>query len=51
MSRFRTAAHRPGRFSRGSVPIWAFGGHGVMPEILVMAKGIGNGFLLGAMFA
>jgi len=30
---------------------WAFEGHGVMPDIVVMAKGIGNGIPLGAVVA
>ena len=30
---------------------WAFEGHGVVPDIVVMVKGIGNGFPLGAVFA
>jgi alanine-glyoxylate transaminase/(R)-3-amino-2-methylpropionate-pyruvate transaminase len=30
---------------------WAFEGHGVVPDIVVMAKGIGNGVPLGAVVA
>ena len=30
---------------------WAFSSHDVMPDIIVMAKGIGNGFPLGAVVA
>ena len=30
---------------------WAFEGHGVVPDIVVMAKGIGNGIPLGAVVA
>lgn len=30
---------------------WAFESHGVIPEIVVLAKGIGNGFPLGAVVA
>ena len=36
---------------RTGAHFWAFEGHGVVPDIVVMAKGIGNGFPLGAVFA
>lgn len=35
-------------FGRTGDDYWAFEHHGVTPEIVVMAKGIGNGFPLGA---
>jgi len=35
-------------FGRTGDSYWAFEHHGVVPEIVVMAKGIGNGFPLGA---
>jgi alanine-glyoxylate transaminase/(R)-3-amino-2-methylpropionate-pyruvate transaminase len=35
-------------FGRTGDSFWAFEQHGVVPEIVVMAKGIGNGFPLGA---
>ncbi len=38
-------------FGRTGDHFWAFEGHGVVPEIVVMAKGIGNGFPLGAVVA
>jgi alanine-glyoxylate transaminase/(R)-3-amino-2-methylpropionate-pyruvate transaminase len=38
-------------FGRTGDNFWAFEGHGVVPEIVVMAKGIGNGFPLGAVVA
>ena len=38
-------------FGRTGDSFWAFEAHGVMPEIVVMAKGIGNGFPLGAVVA
>jgi alanine-glyoxylate transaminase/(R)-3-amino-2-methylpropionate-pyruvate transaminase len=38
-------------FGRTGDSIWAFEYHGVMPEVVVMAKGIGNGFPLGAVVA
>jgi alanine-glyoxylate transaminase/(R)-3-amino-2-methylpropionate-pyruvate transaminase len=38
-------------FGRTGDSYWAFEHHGVMPEIVVMAKGIGNGFPLGAVVA
>lgn len=38
-------------FGRTGDDFWAFEGHGVMPDIVVMAKGIGNGFPLGAVVA
>lgn len=31
--------------------VWAFEGHGVIPDIVVMAKGIGNGIPIGAVVA
>ncbi len=38
-------------FGRTGDSFWAFEHHGVVPEIVVMAKGIGNGFPLGAVVA
>lgn len=38
-------------FGRTGDTFWAFEHHGVVPEIVVMAKGIGNGFPLGAVVA
>ena len=38
-------------FGRTGDSFWAFETHGVLPEIVVMAKGIGNGFPLGAVVA
>lgn len=38
-------------FGRTGDSFWAFEKHGVTPEIVVMAKGIGNGFPLGAVVA
>lgn len=38
-------------FGRTGESFWAFEAHGVMPEVVVMAKGIGNGFPLGAVVA
>lgn len=38
-------------FGRTGDSFWAFEAHGVMPEVVVMAKGIGNGFPLGAVVA
>ena len=38
-------------FARTGDHFWAFEGHGVVPDIVVMAKGIGNGFPLGAVVA
>ena len=38
-------------FGRTGDHFWAFEGHGVIPDIVVMAKGIGNGFPLGAVVA
>ncbi|MDE2385654.1 MAG: aspartate aminotransferase family protein [Alphaproteobacteria bacterium] len=38
-------------FGRTGDHFWAFEGHDVVPEIVVMAKGIGNGFPLGAVVA
>ncbi len=35
-------------FGRTGDNFWGFEAHGVVPEIVVMAKGIGNGFPLGA---
>ncbi|XP_001607441.1 alanine--glyoxylate aminotransferase 2, mitochondrial [Nasonia vitripennis] len=35
-------------FARTGEHFWGFQGHGVVPDIVVMAKGIGNGFPLGA---
>lgn len=38
-------------FGRTGQNYWAFEAHDVVPEIVVMAKGIGNGFPLGAVVA
>ena len=38
-------------FGRTGDNFWAFEHHDVMPEVVVMAKGIGNGFPLGAVVA
>lgn len=38
-------------FGRTGDSYWAFEAHDVVPEIVVMAKGIGNGFPLGAVVA
>ena len=38
-------------FGRTGDHFWAFEGHNVIPDIVVMAKGIGNGFPLGAVVA
>jgi len=38
-------------FGRTGDNFWAFEAHDVLPEIVVMAKGIGNGFPLGAVVA
>ena len=38
-------------FARTGDHFWAFESHGVVPDIVVMAKGIGNGFPLGAVVA
>ena len=38
-------------FGRTGASFWAFEAHGVVPEIVVAAKGIGNGFPLGAVIA
>ncbi|MBI2720220.1 MAG: aspartate aminotransferase family protein [Rhizobiales bacterium] len=38
-------------FGRTGDNFWAFEGHAIVPEIVVMAKGIGNGFPLGAVVA
>ncbi|MGE0008638.1 MAG: aspartate aminotransferase family protein [Parvibaculaceae bacterium] len=38
-------------FGRTGDNFWAFEHHGVLPEIVVMAKGIGNGFPLAAVVA
>lgn len=38
-------------FGRTGDHFWAFEAHDVIPEIVVMAKGIGNGFPLGAVVA
>ena len=38
-------------FGRTGDSFWAFEVHDVMPEIVVLAKGIGNGFPLGAVVA
>jgi alanine-glyoxylate transaminase/(R)-3-amino-2-methylpropionate-pyruvate transaminase len=38
-------------FGRTGDSFWAFEAHGVVPEVVVLAKGIGNGFPLGAVVA
>jgi alanine-glyoxylate transaminase/(R)-3-amino-2-methylpropionate-pyruvate transaminase len=38
-------------FGRTGDNFWAFEAHDIVPEIVVMAKGIGNGFPLGAVVA
>jgi alanine-glyoxylate transaminase/(R)-3-amino-2-methylpropionate-pyruvate transaminase len=38
-------------FGRTGDSFWAFEHHGVIPEVVVLAKGIGNGFPLGAVVA
>ncbi|MEZ5844868.1 MAG: aspartate aminotransferase family protein [Hyphomicrobiaceae bacterium] len=38
-------------FGRTGDTFWAFEAHDIVPEIVVMAKGIGNGFPLGAVVA
>ena len=38
-------------FGRTGGTFWAFEAHGIVPEIVVMAKGIGNGYPLGAVVA
>ena len=38
-------------FARTGDHFWAFEAHGVVPDIVVMAKGIGNGIPLGAVVA
>src|SRR5690606_2535230 len=38
-------------FGRTGDHFWAFEEHGVVPDIVVMAKGIGNGFPLAAVVA
>ena len=38
-------------FGRTGDNYWAFEAHGIVPEIVVLAKGIGNGFPLGAVVA
>ncbi|KAI2805524.1 alanine--glyoxylate aminotransferase 2 [Blomia tropicalis] len=35
-------------FGRTGTHFWGFQGHGIMPDIVTMAKGIGNGFPMGA---
>lgn len=35
-------------FGRTGEHYWGFEGHGIMPDIVTMAKGIGNGFPIGA---
>uniref|UniRef100_A0A665UDM4 Alanine--glyoxylate aminotransferase 2, mitochondrial n=1 Tax=Echeneis naucrates TaxID=173247 RepID=A0A665UDM4_ECHNA len=35
-------------FGRTGAHFWGFQGHGVLPDIVTMAKGIGNGFPMGA---
>ncbi|KAM3599882.1 uncharacterized protein V6R79_013269 [Siganus canaliculatus] len=36
-------------FGRTGTHFWGFQGHGVMPDMVTMAKGIGNGFPMGAL--
>ena len=38
-------------FARTGDHYWGFEAHDVVPEVVVMAKGIGNGFPLGAVVA
>ncbi|MDH3672718.1 MAG: aspartate aminotransferase family protein [Gammaproteobacteria bacterium] len=38
-------------FARTGEHFWAFEGHGVVPDIVIMAKGIGNGIPLAAVVA
>lgn len=38
-------------FGRTGSHFWGFEAHGIVPEIVVMAKGMGNGFPLGAVVA
>ena len=38
-------------FGRTGDTFWAFEAHDIVPEVVVMAKGIGNGFPLGAVVA
>ena len=38
-------------FGRTGDHLWAFEGHGVIPDIVVMAKGMGNGYPIGAVVA
>jgi alanine-glyoxylate transaminase / (R)-3-amino-2-methylpropionate-pyruvate transaminase len=38
-------------FGRTGETFWAFEHHGIVPEIVVMAKGMGNGYPLGAVVA
>lgn len=38
-------------FARTGAHFWAFEGHDVVPDIVIMAKGIGNGFPLAAVVA
>jgi alanine-glyoxylate transaminase/(R)-3-amino-2-methylpropionate-pyruvate transaminase len=38
-------------FARTGDTFWAFEAHGVVPDIVIMAKGIGNGFPLAAVVA
>lgn len=35
-------------FGRTGEHYWGFEGHGIVPDIVTMAKGIGNGFPIGA---
>lgn len=35
-------------FGRTGSHFWGFQGHGVLPDMVTMAKGIGNGFPMGA---
>lgn len=36
-------------FGRTGSHFWGFQGHGVLPDMVTMAKGIGNGFPMGAL--
>jgi len=38
-------------YGRSGSDFWSFNAHGVVPEIVVSAKGIGNGYPLGAVIA
>ena len=38
-------------FGRAGEDYWAFSAHGIVPDVVVLAKGIGNGYPLGAVVA